>query len=248
MLSSDPLSRVALLTGAGGIERLATCRVIVFGLGGVGAWAAEALVRSGVGHITMVDADCVAPSNINRQLPALHSTVGRDKTSVLAGRFRDIAPGAEINAVTGFYNSSTADTYNLDDYDYVIDAIDSLSDKALLILNATSSRATLFSSMGAALKMNPLKIDIAEFWKVTGCPLAAALRRRFKKSGNFPRRKFKCVYSPELCPNHPEAVSPEGETAMNYGKVAINGAMMHITATFGMMLASLVIRHRLGER
>ena len=248
MLSSDPLSRVARLAGADGIERLATCRVIVFGLGGVGAWAAEALVRSGVGHVTLVDADSVAPSKINRQLPALHSTLGRDKTAVLAERFRDIAPEAEINAITGFYNSSTADHYDLDSYDYVIDAIDSLSDKALLILNATASRATLFSSMGAALKMDPLKIDIAEFWKVTGCPLAAALRRRFKKSGNFPRRKFKCVYSPELRSNHPEAVSPEGETAMSYGKVAINGAMMHITATFGMMLASLVIRHRLGEK
>lgn len=246
--SHDPLSRVALLTGEDGLDRLRSCRVILFGTGGVGAWTAEALVRSGIGHLTIVDADCVAPSNINRQLPALHSTIGEEKTAILRRRLLDIAPEAEIVAVQGFYNSATAADYSLGDYDYVIDAIDSLADKALLILNAAAAGATLFSSMGAALKMDPMKISVAEFWKVTGCPLAAALRRRFKKSGQMPRRKFKCVYSPELRANHPEAVDLTGETALSYGKVAVNGAMMHITATFGLILASLVIRHRLGEK
>lgn len=247
--SCDPLSRVALLTGEDGLARLRDCRVILFGTGGVGAWAAEALIRSGIGHITIVDADCVAPSNINRQLPALHSTVGREKTAVLRDRLLDIAPEADIVAVQGYYNASTAQEFDLAGYDYVIDAIDSLSDKALLILNATSTPGvTLFSSMGAALKMDPLKISVAEFWKVTGCPLAAALRRRFKKSGLMPRRKFRCVYSPELRANHPEAVDLSSETALSYGKVAVNGALMHITATFGLILASLVIRHRLGEK
>ncbi|MDE5828899.1 MAG: tRNA threonylcarbamoyladenosine dehydratase [Duncaniella sp.] len=246
--SSDPLSRVALLTGEAGLDSLRSCRVILFGTGGVGAWAAEALVRSGIGHLTIVDADSVAPSNINRQLPALHSTIGQEKTGVLRSRLLDIAPEAEIVAVQGFYNASTAADFHLEEYDYVIDAIDSLADKALLILNATAAGVTLFSSMGAALKMDPLKICVAEFWKVTGCPLAAALRRRFKKSGQMPRRKFKCVYSPELLTNHPEAVDLSGETALSYGKVAVNGALMHITATFGLILASLVIRHRLGEK
>lgn len=248
MKQTEVFSRTALLTGTDGLERLQNARIIIFGLGGVGSWAAEALVRSGVGHLTIVDADTVAPSNINRQLPALHSTIGRPKVDVMLHRLLDINPQASITAIHGFYNAETAPDYNLGAYDCVIDAIDSLSDKALLILNTTATRTPLFSSMGAALKMDPLKISVAEFWKVTGCPLAAALRRKFKKSGVMPRRKFKCVYSPELLSNHPEAVQGVADVAMTFGKVATNGAMMHITATFGLQLAALAIRHLLTPK
>ncbi|MCM1519531.1 MAG: tRNA threonylcarbamoyladenosine dehydratase [Lachnoclostridium sp.] len=247
-MANEIFSRTAMLAGLDGFERLQSTRVIIFGLGGVGSWAAEAMIRSGIGHLTMVDADVVAPSNINRQLPALHSTIGQPKTDVMLQRLRDINPEADIVAINALYTTETADNFDLDSFDYVIDAIDSLSDKALLILRATASRARLFSSMGAALKMDPEKISVAEFWKVTGCPLAAALRRKFKKSGHLPRRKFKCVYSPELLPNHPEAAEGVNDVAMKFGKVATNGAMMHITATFGMMLASLVIRDRVSSR
>ncbi len=243
--------RSARLLGPDAMERLAGTRAIVFGLGGVGGWTAETLVRTGVGHLTIVDADCVARSNINRQLPALVSTVGMGKADVLRRRLLDINPDADIIAVHGLYTDDTSDDYDLSGFDYVIDAIDSLSDKALLILRATEAMAAtagtdrpmrFYSSMGAALKFDPSRISVAEFWKVKGCPLAAALRRRFKKRGVFPARKFKWVYSDELVPNHPDYEDEEPDGAMTFGKVAVNGSLMHITAIFGITLASLVIR------
>lgn len=239
-IPAQMFNRVERLTGSDGLERLHQARVILFGLGGVGSWTAEALVRSGIGHLTIVDADRVAVSNINRQLPATTLTVGEPKTEVMKRRLSEINPYCEITAVEGLYTDENADGFNLQDYDYVIDAIDSLSDKALLINRATSIKGVrLFSSMGAALKMDPTKISVAEFWKVTGCPLAAALRRKFKKSGNLPGRKFKCVYSPELLSNHKVADDTSG--AMSFNKVAVNGAICHITAIFGMTLAGLVV-------
>lgn len=235
-------SRVELLTGPEAMERIARSRVILFGIGGVGSWTAEALVRSGIGHLTIVDADDVAVSNINRQLMATHSTVGKAKTEALRERLLDINPETSVTCITKIYSGETADEFELDSYDYVIDAIDSLAHKATLILNACRSRARLFSSMGAARKMDPTRIDVAEFWKVKGCPLAAALRRRFKHNGTMPRKKFRCVYSDELVPNSGEADSTAGTSGtMTYGKVAVNGALCHITAIFGMTLAGLVI-------
>lgn len=243
--TTQRLSRVVRLVGVEATERLRSTRVALFGIGGVGSWAAEALVRSGIGHITIVDADDVATSNINRQLLATTSSVGRPKVEVMRERLLDIDPSAEVEAIEARYTADTADSFDLASYDYVIDAIDSLSDKALLILRATAERRTrLFSSMGAALKMDPAHIAVAEFWKVKGCPLAAALRRKFKKSGQMPRRKFKCVYSDELVPNIGPDIDQSG--AMSFDKVAFNGAMCHITAIFGMTLASLVVRDGVG--
>ena len=233
-------------------KRLQRIKVIIFGLGGVGSWCAESLVRSGVCHITLVDSDRVDVTNINRQLPATSSTVGQVKVDVMKNRLMDINPDAEIMAIRRFYTEETADEFDLSQYDYVIDAIDSLKDKALLILRATNSGAKLFSSMGAALKVDAGKISVAEFWKVQGCPLAAALRRKFKRSGQFPRRKFKCVYSPELFRNR--GVQPEkyvlngnidvnnlDSVDMNAIKAQINGTIAHTTAIFGFRLAGLVI-------
>ena len=160
------------------MEHIASVSVIIFGVGGVGSWCAESLVRSGVRHLTIVDSDTICITNVNRQLMATTSTVGQVKVDVMKRRLLDINPEAEIEAICGVYSEETADQYDLDSYDYVIDAIDSLRDKACLILRATQSTATFFSSMGAALKMDPTKIDVAEFWKVKGCPLAAALRRK----------------------------------------------------------------------
>lgn len=236
---SQAFNRTERLLGAEAMAALAGIKVIIFGVGGVGSWCAESLVRTGLRHLTLVDADIVAVSNINRQAMATVSTVGMPKAEAMAARLRDINPEAEIIAVQGLYNAETAASFNLDSYDYIIDAIDSLADKALLILNATSTRRRFFSSMGAALKSDPTRIDVAEFWKVSGCPLAAALRRRFKKSGNMPRRKFKCVYSPELLENRPVADDTSG--AMSFNKVAVNGALCQITAAFGLTLASLVV-------
>lgn len=239
-------SRTVRLIGQDAAARIGAKRVVLFGVGGVGSWAAEALVRSGVRDMTIVDPDVVATSNINRQLPATVSSVGKPKVEVMRQRLLDIAPEASVHALDMRYTASTAGDFALSDYDYVIDAIDSLADKALLIVNATQSRQSkLFSSMGAAMKMDPQRIAVAEFWKVKGCPLAAALRRRFKRTGIYPSRKFRCVYSDELVPNRGETVT-DGEV-MDLGKVAYNGAMCHITAIFGMTLASLVIRDALAE-
>ena len=234
------LNRVERLLGPAVLRRIEDARVIIFGVGGVGSWTAEALVRTGMRHLTIVDADNVAESNINRQLMALSSTVGLPKVEVLKKRLLNIAPDCEISALKMRYDESTASGFNLADYNYVVDAIDSLSDKALLILNATRAKAKLYSSMGAALKLDPTKIQVAEFWKVQGCPLAAALRHKFKKSGNMPRRKFKCVYSPELLKNNEDAAE-DTSGAMSFNKVRINGALCHITGIFGFTLAGLVI-------
>lgn len=256
-IGSETFDRTARLIGPEALGRLASARVIIFGVGGVGSWTAETLVRTGVTNLTIVDADRVAESNINRQLPALASTVGQVKVDVLRRHLLDINPAADITALHALYSADTAGSFELAGYDYVVDAIDSLADKALLILNATqvmasTGHARLYSSMGAALKMDPSRIAVAEFWKVKGCPLAAALRRRFKKSGVFPARKFKCVYSDELIPNHPDYQPPAAPVGnpdgggpaapMSFNKVAVNGSLMHITAIFGITLASLIIR------
>lgn len=238
-MSDETFHRSRLLLGEDNFDALAHARVIVFGVGGVGSWCVESLVRTGLGQITIVDSDCVAPSNINRQLMATTATVGSVKVDVMAERIRAINPRCQVTAIQKFYSEDTADSFHLEDYDYVIDAIDSLPDKASLIIRATSIPGLkLFSSMGAALKMDPMHIDVAEFWKVQGCPLAASLRRRFKKSGKFPRRKFKCVYSPELLKNRDVDDNKEERA---------NGSLSHITGVFGLTLASLVIRDILAS-
>lgn len=226
-------ARTALLLGQPVMERLAGARVILFGVGGVGSWCAEALIRSGIGHLTMVDGDVVMPTNLNRQLPALTDTIGQPKVAVLQQRLQRINPDAQIEAVQGRYNADTAESFHLENYDFVIDAIDSVADKALLIRHATSLPGVeLFSSMGAARKLDPTRIRIAEFWKVSGDPLARVLRQRFKHDGLYPARKFLCVCSDEQLANAADVPTDEARA---------NGTVAHITAIFGNMLASMVI-------
>ena len=222
----DIFQRSELLLGSEAMERIAKKRVIVFGVGGVGSWCAESLVRSGIKHLTIVDSDSVCASNINRQLMATTQTVGQVKVDVLKERLLCINPAAEITALHQFFTAETADSFHLDSYDYIVDAIDTLKDKTLLILMACNTEAKFFSSMGAALKLDPTRIKITEFWKVQGDPLARVIRKRFKREGQYPARKFQCVYSDEL-------VEPQGE-----GK----GSLVHITAIFGFMLAGLVVQ------
>ena len=236
-------SRTERLLGTDALSRLHSARVLVMGIGGVGSWAAEALVRSSVGHITIVDADRIVPSNINRQLMATTKTVGELKVEALRQRLLEINPAADVVAVNQEYNAEAAASLAIDSYDCVIDAIDSVADKALLIYEATRLKVPLFSSMGAALKSDPSRIRIGKFSEVKGCRLAAALRRRFKRSEQWPRRDFKCVYSDELLPNLGSDEVRGTDGAMTYGKVSYNGSMCHITAIFGMMLAGMAIRH-----
>lgn len=235
----DIFNRVELLLGPEALERLRQSRVIVFGVGGVGSWTAEALVRTGIGRLTIVDADCVAASNVNRQLMALTTTIGQSKVDLLRARLLEINPEAEIVAVNRRFEASTVDEFDLGSYDFVVDAIDSLADKALLILTATRMKIKLVSSMGAALKTDPGRIRVDDFSRVKGCRLAAALRKKFKQLDRYPSRKFKCVFSDELVPN--KGSRPDETGGKSYGKVATNGALCHITAIFGMTLAGLVI-------
>ena len=219
--------RSELLLGNVTMERMARKRVIIFGVGGVGSWCAESLVRSGIRQLAIVDSDCVCASNINRQLMATTQTVGQEKVEVLRERLLTINPSAEITAMQKVFCEQTADDFALNTYDYVIDAIDSLKDKVTLILTATQLPATkLFSSMGAALKLDPTRIKVTEFWKVQGDPLARALRKRFKSKGVYPGRKFMCVCSDEV-------------TQASNGE---KGSLVHITAIFGFMLAALVVQ------
>lgn len=237
MEEGNPIfQRVTRLLGKDFLERLQQTRIILFGVGGVGSWCAESLIRTGIGHLTIVDNDSVNITNINRQLMATVSTVKKVKVVVLKERLLDINPDADIIALQKFYSEETANDFVFDNYDYVIDAIDSLKEKQLLILRATQSKACFFSSMGAALKIDPTRIQVADFWKVKGCPLAAALRHRLKKQGVYPARKFRCVFSDELLKNL-------GENEEHLGnKAQINGSLSHITATFGFTLAGLVIK------
>lgn len=235
--------RTELLLGDEAMERLSSKKVIVFGVGGVGSWCAESLIRSGIRHLTIVDSDHVCISNINRQLMATTKTVGQVKVDALKERLLSINPSAEITAIQQIFTAETAESFALDTYDYIIDAIDSLKDKALLILLATSlppsrgdKRVAFFSSMGAALKLDPTRIKTTEFWKVQGDPLARALRKRFKRDGQYPKRKFLCVFSDELLQNQ-KPIDPNDRG---------NGTIAHITAIFGFMLAGLVVQDAIG--
>ena len=253
-------NRSRLLLGNSAMNALANTRVIIFGVGGVGSWCAEGLIRSGVTNLTIVDSDRVCITNINRQLQATTKTVGQVKVEALRNRLLTINPAAEITPVQKIFCADTAQQFALDQYDVIIDCIDSLKDKALLIKMATRTKARFYSSMGAALKLDPTRIKTAEFWKVNGCPLARALRQRFKRSKEFPARKFQCVYSDELLSNKgaettcgsdrcmcPKAENGPGDASLlNHewcsAKAQINGSLMHITAIFGLTLAGLAIR------
>lgn len=228
--------RTARLVGDEAMSRISETKIIVFGIGGVGSWVTECLVRTGVRHLTLVDSDIVATTNVNRQMPATSSTIGEIKTEAAKRRLLDINPHADIKTMTMYYNASTASKINLNEYDYIVDAIDSLKDKALLILNATRSERKFFSSMGAALKMDPTKIKTAEFWKVKGCPLARALRQKFKRENIYPERKFLCVYSEEHLANKGD------ETETSSYQATVNGSLCHITAIFGFTIAGEIIK------
>ena len=236
----DYQSRTRLLVGDEAAGRLSEIKVIVFGVGGVGSWCVEGLVRSGVRRITIVDPDLVCPSNVNRQLMATADTVGQVKVDALREHLLTVSPGAEIDARHEAFNAATAAGFDIGGYDYVVDAIDSLQDKMLLIRTACDAGVRLFSSMGAARKLDPARVKVAEFWKVYGCPLARSLRQGFKRSGLMPSRRFKCVFSDELLDN---AGTPDEPRA--------NGSMVHVTAVFGFTLAGLVIgdvvRHDITE-
>ena len=234
-------NRTQLLVGEEIMKNIYSKKVIIFGVGGVGSWCADSLVRSGISHLTIVDSDKVCATNINRQLMATTKTVGEIKVNALKKRFLEINPNAEINALEMIYSKETKDFFQLENYDYIIDCIDSLENKVLLILEATSTKSTFYSSMGAALKMDFTRVKTAEFWKINGCPLAAMVRKRMKRNKTFPAKKFLCIYSDEVLENQGKNTSKPA-THWDNKKVQINGTMAHITAIFGFALAGLVMQ------
>lgn len=251
--------RTELLLGKEIMEEISRKKVIIFGLGGVGSWCAESLIRSGIQKLTIVDSDRINASNINRQLMATTATIGQAKTEALKNRLLEINPEAEIIAIQKIYNRDNHPLFRLEEYDYIIDAIDSLSSKIHLIRMATRTNATFFSSMGASLKIDPTRIRVAEFWDVTGCPLGSIVRKRIRR-GDLPAKKFLCVYSDENLDQKGTAEESEREKILaDYNEMAkgesdlenhdwslkkavINGTIAHITGIFGFTLAGLVIQ------
>ena len=233
MASSNIFARSEALLGAEAMKRLADAHVLLVGVGGVGSWSAEALVRTGLGHITLVDDDVVAVSNVNRQCPATAATIGRPKVEAMAERLKAINLGCEVEARSSRF-SSAASFSSLAGLDMIVDAIDSVDCKAELILGATEARVPIVSSMGAALRLDPTKVKVTRFEKVEGDGLARALRQRFKKLNRFPAAKFTCVWSSE---------SPTIRTFDDSNiRTSSKGSLMPVTATFGMCLASETIK------
>ena len=214
-------TRTIQLLGEEGFRALQGARVILFGVGGVGGWCAEALLRTGIGHLTIVDFDKVDTTNLNRQVVATHDNIGQSKVFEMQKRLLSIAPQADIQAIERQYNAATADTFDLAQYDIVVDAIDMVECKALLLYRATQAGCKVYSSMGAGRKTDPQKIRTAEFWKVQGCPLARALRTKMKKANLLPAAKIQCVYSEEISGDQ--------------------GTLAPVVGVFGMTLASMVI-------
>ena len=240
-MEKEIFNRTQLLVGEDIMKNIYSKKVIIFGVGGVGSWCAESLVRSGISHLTIVDSDKVCVTNINRQLMATTETIDEIKVNTLKKRLLQINPKAEISALQMIYCKDTKDFFKIENYDYIIDCIDSLENKVMLILEATSTKSTFYSSMGAALKMDFTRIKTSEFWKINGCPLAAALRKRMKRNKTFPAKKFLCVFSDEVLENQGENYS-EPTTLWDNKKAQINGTMAHITAIFGFALAGLVMQ------
>ena len=221
-------TRTRQLIGEEGLAALQRARVILFGVGGVGGWCAETLLRTGIGHLTIVDFDKVDITNLNRQVVATAANIGQNKVQEMQKRLLQICPEADIQIIDKQYNVETADSFELSEFDIVIDAIDMVECKALLLYNATIAGCRVYSSMGAGRKLNPQQIRIAEFWKVQGCPLARALRTKMKKSGLLPISKIQCVYSEEIASE--------------------KGTMAQVVGIFGMTLASMVINDLVSKK
>lgn len=228
-------TRTELLLGADRIEKLAHSHVLVVGLGGVGAYAAELICRAGVGHMTIVDADTVNESNINRQLPALHSTIGMPKAEVVANRLLDINPRLKLTVVNEFLRDErTEEILSATCYDFVVDAIDSLSPKVFLIYHALQKGIPLVSSMGAGAKIDPAQVRIADISKTCNCALAKAVRKRLRGMGI--NRGVPAVFSTEMA--NPDAII---EVDNEQCKRSTAGTVSYMPAIFGCYLASYVI-------
>ena len=223
-------TRTELLYGTERMARLAECHVLVVGLGGVGAYAAEQLCRAGVGRMTLVDADCVNESNLNRQLPALHSTLGRPKAEVMAERLLDINPELQLTVLNEFLRDErTEELLTQGHFDYVVDAIDTVTAKIDLIMEAQKHDVPIISSMGTGNKLNPGAFEVSDIYKTSVCPLAKVMRRELKERGV---KKLKVIYSKEV---------PRKSGVVENGK-AVPGSISFVPASAGLLIASEVVK------
>ena len=216
--------RTAAVIGGDALNRLKNSKVAIFGVGGVGGAVCEALARAGIGRIDIFDGDVVAESNINRQIIALHSTVGRDKVEVMRERILDINPECDVRANKVFYLPENADGYPLEEYDYIADAIDTVAAKVELAVRAERLRIPIIAAMGAGNKLDPTKFEVADIYKTQVCPLAKVMRRELKARGV---KHLKCVYSTEV------SVKTEG---------GLVGSMPHVPTSAGFIIAGEIIR------
>lgn len=228
-MEENQFERTALLLGKASVERLARKRVAVFGVGGVGGFVCEGLVRAGIGAIDIVDKDTVALSNINRQLIALHSTVGKNKVDVLEERLKDINKDLIIKKYKCFFLPETSDTFDFREYDYVVDAIDTVTGKIELILKAKEAGVPIISAMGAGNKLDPTAFQVSDIYKTSVCPLARVMRRELKKRGV---EKLKVVYSKE------EPIKPQFEE----GEEVVPGSVSFVPPVVGLIIAGEVVK------
>ena len=238
-------ARTELLAGPDGMKRLAQAHVAVFGIGGVGGYVVEALARSGIGRLDLIDHDKVDITNLNRQIYALHSTLGRYKTDVAKERILDINPEAEVRVFHLFYLPQTADQFDFAKYDYIVDAIDTITGKLMLIEQAQAAGTPVISAMGAGNKMDPSAFQAADIYETSVCPLAKVMRRELKKRGI---KKLKVVYSKEQ-PLKPASLPQEDENeqlSCGRGK-AVPGSFSFVPSAAGLILAGEVVKDLLGE-
>lgn len=228
-MKENQFERTALLLGKASVEKLAEKRVAVFGVGGVGGFVCEGLVRAGIGAIDIVDKDIVAISNINRQLIALHSTVGKNKVDVLEERLKDINKNLIIKKYKCFFLPETSETFDFREYDYVVDAIDTVTGKIELILKAKEAGVPIISAMGAGNKLDPTAFQVSDIYKTSVCPLARVMRRELKKRGV---EKLKVVYSKE------EAIKPQFEE----GEEVVPGSVSFVPPVVGLIIAGEVVK------
>lgn len=237
---SEQLSRTAALLGDAAMDRLASARVAVFGVGGVGGYVCEALVRSGVGTLDVFDNDTVSISNLNRQIIALHSTIGQDKVSVIAARMRDINPHVTVNEHKMFYLPENADEVDLSVYDYVVDAVDTVAAKLELAVRCEAGGIPLIAAMGAGNKLDPSRLQITDIYKTSVCPLARAMRTALRKRGV---KHLTVAYSTEE-PVTPPADAPR--LSAENGRTP-PGSTAFVPSAMGLLIASHIIRRVFGD-
>ena len=235
----DQFSRTRLILGEEAIGKLKASRVAVFGVGGVGGYAVEALARSGVGALDLIDNDEVCLSNINRQIIATHKSVGRSKVDVAEERVRDINPDCTVRTYKTFYMPDTSDQFDFREYDYIIDAIDTVTGKLELIVRANAAGTPVISSMGTGNKLDPTAFEVTDIYKTSVCPLAKVMRRECKKRGI---KKLKVVYSKEE-PLHPL----EDYAEENSSGRSIPGSVPFVPSVAGLIIAGEVIKDLIGR-